>query len=222
MDGIHDLGGMMGFGPVEPEENEPVFHHEWERRVFAMNIAGMGVFGPVDRARHAIERIDPARYLNMTYYERWLDAIEMLAKEFGMLTAEEIASGVAQPAQAPSHPPANAEIIASLVAAGMPATRDDGRQQPKFGLGDRVRTRNLHPSGHIRLPNYVRGHVGVIERIHGTHVFPDTCAHDQGENPQPLYNVKFAASELWGPAAQRHEHVYIDLWEDYLVGADKE
>jgi nitrile hydratase beta subunit len=212
----------MGFGRVEREDDEPVFHYDWERRVFALNIAGMGLFGPVDRARHAIERLEPAAYLNASYYERWLTAIEMLAKEFGVLSEEEIHSGVVQSTRRPPHPPANAEIIASLVAAGMPATRQDGRQQPKFDVGDRVRSRNLHPYGHSRLPGYVRGRIGVIERVHGTHVFPDTFAHDQGENPQPLYNVKFAACELWGSDAPRHDYVYVDLWEDYLVGVDQE
>lgn len=216
MNGIHDMGGMAGFGPIEPERDEPVFHHDWERRVFAMGLATGGAFGPVDRARHAIERMDPATYLQTSYYEHWLAQIEMLAQELGVVSGEELASGVAHTGTPPEHEPPDGEMIAAFIKTGMPASRDTGRQNPRFAVGQSVRARNLHPRGHTRLPRYARGRVGIIERIHGTHAFPDTAAHDLGENPQPLYNVRFEATELWGPDRSHRDQVYIDLWEDYL------
>lgn len=216
MNGIHDMGGMTVFGPIEQEINEPVFHHDWERRVFALNMAVIGAFGPVDRVRHAIERMNPVQYLEVSYYEHWLAAIEMLAKEFAVLSDEEIATGIVKSAQPSSQSPPDSAMIESIIKAGMPATRDSGRQQPRFNVGDKVRARNHNPQGHTRLPRYVRGRSGIIERIYGTHVFPDTVAHDQGENPQPLYNVCFEALELWGSAKPSQDNLHIDLWEDYL------
>jgi nitrile hydratase len=201
MNGIHDMGGMTGFGPIRREENEPVFHADWERR--------LAFFGPVDRARHAVERMDAVDYLTTTYYEHWLAGTEILAKDFGYLTDEEIESGKAV-----------GSTEEGLVRGGMPATREDGRQKPAFKAGDRVRARNIEIPGHTRLPRYVRGKDGVISMLHGTHAFPDTAAHDQGENPQPLYNVRFEARELWGDNVERKDCVYIDLWEDYLEAAE--
>lgn len=216
MNGVHDMGGMTCFGPVVPEENEPVFHSDWERRVFAMGMAGSVFFGPVDRVRHAVERLDPVLYLSSSYYERWIEFIELLVKEFGVLNDEEISTGVSA-SPGPSHePPPSADMIASVIQHGDPVTRQEGRLDPVFTIGDAVRARNIQPQGHTRLPRYVRGKLGRIAVIHGTHVFPDTNAHDQGENPQPLYNVRFSAEELWGPGAPLHDSLYIDLWEDYL------
>lgn len=222
MNGIHDMGGMTGFGPVMREENEPVFHADWERRVFAINIASLAFFGPVDRARHAVERMDAVDYLTTTYYEHWLAATEILAKDFGYLTAEEIDSGKSAGTSELPHPPPDAEMIEGLIRGGMPAIRDEGRLKPSFKVGDKVRARNIEITGHTRLPRYVRGKIGEITIVHGTHAFPDTAAHDQGENPQPLYNVRFEARELWGDNVERKDCVYIDLWEDYLEATTRD
>ena len=140
----------------------------------------------------------------------------MLAKEFNVLSDEEISTGVVNSAYSPSHPPPDGELIESIIKSGMPATRDSGRQDPLFKVGDKVRARNHNPQGHTRLPRYVRGRLGMIDQVYGTHAFPDTAAHDQGENPQPLYNVRFEAVELWGPDQPRQDNLHIDLWEDYL------
>ena len=220
MNGIHDMGGMAGFGPIEREDNEPVFHADWERRVFTMNIASLAFFGPVDRARHAVERMHPIMYLTTSYYEHWLAGTETLAKDFGYLTDDEIESGKATVTIDLPHPPPDAAMAEGLVRGGMPATREDGRQDPAFRVGDRVRARNIEVPGHTRLTAYVRGKTGVIGILHGTHAFPDTAAHDRGENPQPLYNVRFEAAELWGENVARKDCVYIDLWEDYLEPAN--
>jgi nitrile hydratase beta subunit len=214
MNGIHDLGGMTCFGPVLAEADEPVFHSDWERRVFAINVAAGGALGSIDYRRHGIERLAPVEYLRASYYEKWLARVELLAVETGLVSGEELASGVAAE---PGHSdPADPRSIEAVIRRGRPASRSDGRQQPRFTVGTPVRARNLHPQGHTRLPRYVRGRLGRVHAIHGSHVFPDTNAHQRGEQPQPLYSVEFAATELWGPDVNRRDRLYIDLWEDYL------
>jgi nitrile hydratase len=217
MNGIHDLGGMTCFGPVIAEAGEPVFHSDWERRVFAINVAAGGALGSIDYRRHGIERIAPVEYLRSSYYEKWLARVELLAVETGLVSAEELATGhSAAPSAGPAPGP---EEVDAVIRRGRPATRESDRPLPRFVVGERVRARNLNPAGHTRLPRYVRGRVGYVHAIHGTHVFPDTNAHSLGENPQPLYSVAFSATELWGPAANGRDRLYIDLWEDYLEPA---
>lgn len=216
MNGIHDMGGMTCFGPVQREADEPVFHADWERHAFALANAVLPFIGPVDRLRHAIERMHPVDYLTTSYYEHWLAGIGTLLTEFGYLTDEEIESGRVAHVKEPPHPPPTAAMIEALVCGGAPATRDEGRLEPVLKVGDQVRARNFDSRGHTRLPRYVRGKIGVIAAHHGSHVFPDTMAHDLGENAQPLYTVRFEARELWGDNVERRDCVYIDLWEDYL------
>ena len=218
MNGVHDLGGMTCFGPVVAEEDEPVFHGEWERRVFAINVAAGGALGSLDYRRHGIERIAPAEYLRSSYYEKWLARVEILALETGLITEQELSSGHAETRSDADAP--TIEALDAVIFGGRRADRDTGRLEPGFSVGQSVRARNLNPDGHTRLPRYVRGRLGTIHAIHGTHVFPDTNAHGKGENPQPLYCVKFSATELWGPAAAKRDHLFIDLWEDYLEAAD--
>jgi nitrile hydratase beta subunit len=216
MNGIHDMGGMTCYGPIPIKENEPLFPNNWERRVFGINIASLAFFGPIDRARHAVEVMDPVHYLSTSYYEHWLTGIENMGKDLGYLTDEEIDSGVVSMIKATPHPPPDAAMVEGLALGGAPATRADGRQERAFQVGQTVRARNIEITGHTRLVRYVRGKTGLIERCHGTHVFPDTAAHDQGENPQPLYCVRFEAKQLWGDNVERKDCVYLDLWEDYL------
>lgn len=216
MNSIHDMGGMTCFGPIAREENEPLFHAPWERRVFAMTMLGMGRLDTLDAFRHAIERMDPLHYLESSYYEHWLAALETLAVEHGVLTSEELASGIAKTTTISSDPPLPPEAVPVVVSKGAPCSRPAGRRKPRFAVGDTVKAKNLNPSGHTRLPRYVRGKQGVIHLVHGTFVYPDTNAHGGDERPQPLYNVRFSARELWGPTAARRDHLYIDLWEEYL------
>ena len=207
MNGVHDLGGMMGFGPVIVEENEPKFHDNWERRVFAASMLGLGeTLGGVDTFRHAIERMGAANYLQTTYYEHWLAAMETLTAERKL-------------ADLPRKPdPIPADVIETVVKTGAPSHRDIDRK-PKYQVGDKVRAKNLNPTGHTRLPRYARGHIGEIEMLHGNHVFPDSVAHDLGEDPQPLYAVRFTATELWGADAPQKDSLCVDLWENYLEDA---
>ena len=217
MNGVHDMGGMTCFGPVIREKDEPLFHAPWERRVFAMTMLGMGRLDTLDAFRHAVERMDPAHYLESSYYEHWLTALEALALEKGVLTQEELASGRASTTPVSEQPPLPPEAVPVVIQGGAPCSRTTGRQKPRFNVGDCIITKNLNPFGHTRLPRYVRGKQGEIHLVHGTFVYPDTNAHGQGEKPQPLYCVRFDARELWGPEAARRDHLYIDLWEDYLT-----
>lgn len=219
MNGIHDMGGITNFGPVRPETNEPVFHHEWQRRVFGMNMAGLAFVGPIDRARHVIERMDAVHYLTTSYYEHWLHGVVTLLEELGYVSHEELESGKASgPAKLP-HPAPDAEMIEGLVRGGIPANRPC-ESAPAFAPGTKVRARNLEIKGHTRLPRYVMGKPGVVIAYRSCHAFPDTAAHDQGECPQPLYTVRFEARGLWGDNVKRRDSVYIDLWESYLQPMD--
>jgi nitrile hydratase beta subunit len=223
MDGVHDLGGMQGFGPVEREENEPTFHAAWEAVVLAIQHAGRarGLFN-IDEFRHGIERMAPAHYLRATYYEKWLEGITRLLVEKGVVGAEELAT---RQVLFEGNPDASAVAARS----GPPPTRGASNPRwaqdfiretgaaPRFAPGDPVRTREMHPHGHTRLPRYARGRRGVIHLCHGIHVFPDTNAHGRGEQPQPLYSVRFDARELWGESAEPNQVVHIDLWESYLL-----
>jgi len=215
MNGVHDMGGMHGFGPIEHEENEPAFHASWEGRVDAMNRAmGAWLRWNLDQTRFARESIPPAQYLRMSYYEKWFTALQAQMLDAGLITREELAAVKAAPGT-PKATPAMPLSKIDLAKHRASFTRDV-QVAPRFTLGDRVRTRVIHPTGHTRLPRYARGKTGVIARLHGVHVFPDTNAHGQGEQPCPLYAVRFEARELWGGVAAARDAVHLDLWERYL------
>jgi nitrile hydratase subunit beta len=221
MNGGHDLGGMHGLGPInaEPEAQEPVFHADWERRVFGM-VRALGALGRWngDMSRHARERQHPADYLRHTYYENWLAGLEKLLVETGLVSAEELTSGRAlgrADAELRKRRLNAAEIGTAL--AGSPATMSLSAP-PRFRAGDRVRAVNRHPTGHTREPRYVRGRAGVIHLHHGGHVFPDLGAQGVRE-ARHLYTVRFDAGDLWGTDANANSSVYVDLWEDYLEPA---
>lgn len=218
MNGVHDMGGMHGFGRIQREDNEPVFHHRWEGRVFAVEMAGVGGAN-IDHGRHSIERLHPDRYLAYSYYERWLGAFLLRAQETGLLAPAELAA-VASDSLPPGTPPTNPEPSDTLLRVEAARLREEGRMEPRFAIADRVRARNMHPEGHTRLPRYVRGKVGTIVLSHGPQVFPDTRAHGLGPHPQPLYNVRFTSAELWGESGGAQDSVFIDLWEDYLDPAE--
>ena len=208
------MGGMHGFGRVEVESDEPVFHARWEQRVLGMAYQVIG-FGwvPIDAFRHGIERMDPVRYLTAGYYGRWLASLERVLVERGVLGAGEVdarsggRTGSA-PASVPSGPAAAASGFVREV-----------ERAPRFRIGDAVRARIASPSGHTRLPRYAAGRRGLVHRVQPAYVFPDSNAHGLGENPQHLYNVRFAATELWGDAAESGTAVHIDLFEPYLEPA---
>jgi len=215
MDGVHDMGGMDGFGKVEPEPNEPVFHEAWEGRVMAMNRA-VGAAGAwnIDVARFSRELLPPQVYLSSSYYERWQLAMERLLVERGLVDADELAAGRAlrpgKPLQRGKLTTADIGRVMTRGSFGRPATAP-----ARFAPGDRVRAKNIHPRTHTRLPRYVRGHVGIVERVQGCHVFPDSSALGH-EDPQWLYTVRFEGRELWGADADPALTVSIEAFEPYL------
>lgn len=213
MNGVHDMGGMHGMGPIEYEKDEPVFHEPWEGRAFALNRA-MAAWGKwnLDASRHGIERIPPAEYLRLSYYEKWTVRLIDLLVRSGLATRAEIETGRPAPGPKATPPPNAAQLTRGEFRRSVPVAAT-------FHAGQRVRARNIHPAGHTRLPRYARGKVGTVERDHGVFVFPDTNAHFLGENPQHVYSVRFAAQELWGEQASPHDSVYVDLWDDHLEPA---
>jgi nitrile hydratase beta subunit len=219
MNGVHDMGGMHGMGPIQREKNEPVFHAPWESRVFALSRA-LGAWRKwnLDASRHSREVIPPAEYLRMSYYEKWFTALTEQVIDSGLATRAEIDSGKPARGSTKAVPPLTADKVPSLVANGAPANRNVPAA-PRFKAGQRVRARNMHPVGHTRLVRYARGKQGTIERDHGIFVFPDSNAQFQGEKPQHVYSVRFAARELWGDQASPRDAVYIDMWDDYLEPA---
>jgi nitrile hydratase len=219
MNGIHDMGGMHGMGPIRPERNEPVFHHVWESRVFALRRA-MGAWRRwnIDVSRHEVELVPAADYLRMSYYERQFAAFVVLLEKRGFITPAELESGTPEPGMPVAVPALSVDKAAELIAKGVPTSRD-AHAVPRFQIGQRVRARNINPPGHTREPRYVRGKLGIIHRDHGVFVLPDTNAHFLGEKPQHVYSVRFAARELWGADAAPQDGVYVDLWDDYLEPA---
>ncbi len=215
MNGVHDMGGMHGMGPVEIESDEPVFHANWEKRVFATRLAcAYHRRWNSDINRYAVERMPPADYLASTYYEHVLFGLETVLVEQGVVTAEELASGRAT-GKADVAGMLGMEGLDTLLQNRIRARRDEP-VAPKFKAGDAVVARNIHPAGHTRLPRYARGRHGVIDRDFGVYVFPDTNAMRRDPKPQHLYSVRFAARELWGETASARDSVYVNLWDDHL------
>jgi nitrile hydratase len=219
MNGVHDMGGMHGMGPIQVEKNEPVFHFPWEARVFALRRA-MGAWGKwnIDATRYAIELITPADYLRLSYYERQFVAFLEMLLEHDFVTREELDSSAPASGSAKATPTLTVEKANVRIAKGASTSRNVP-VGPRFHPGQRVRARNIHPTGHTRLPRYARGKFGVIDRDHGVFVFPDSNANFLGEKPQHVYSVRFAARELWGEQATPNDSVYLDLWDEYLEPA---
>jgi nitrile hydratase beta subunit len=220
MDGIHDMGGMHGFGPVPIEQDEALFKAPWEARVLAMKIATTAHTGAnVDRFRHLIECMPPASYLNASYYQRWLHSMLEQYRETGMLSATDLAAIAAgdDPAADNSIPGTaiSAEQMRALMSS-YPAPAADQSTLPRFTLGEAVHTKNIHPPGHSRLPGYARGKAGEIVAVHGRHLFADDRGSGLGDTLQHLYTVKFMATQLWGDSANPRDCVNLELWESHL------
>ena len=214
MNGPHDLGGKMGFGAINAELNEPIFHAEWEGRALGLTLAS-GALGAwsIDESRHARESLPWPIYLGTSYYEIWIRALETLLTRHGLVTQAELASGSADPA--PAHPrQLTADRVAGALAKGGPCDRAI-TTAPVFAPGDRVRLQNRHPQGHTRIPGYARGKLGRIIAVHGGFVLPDSSAHGD-DRAERLYTVEFDGAELWGADAEPGTRITIDAWESYL------
>jgi nitrile hydratase len=217
MDGVHDMGGMDGFGKVEPEPNEPAFHAPWEGRVLAMQ-RSMGYAGAwhIDAARFAQEQLPPHVYLTASYYQRWALGLEKNLVDRGFAGADELAAGHALRPGRPIARKLTPDVVKGLSRGSF---YRQAQGPARFKPGDKVRTKNLHPATHTRLPRYARGRVGVVELVHGCHAFPDAVAIDRGDDPQWLYTVVFDGRELWGADADPSVTVSIDAFEPYLEPA---
>ena len=211
-----DLGGTAAPDRVEPEPEDLRFHHDWERRVLGLNLAagGLGTWN-IDMSRRVRETLPD--YADLSYYEIWLSSLERGLVERGLVSDEEVAVG-----HSIDEPVRPVRVLAADAVAGMLASGRSTEREPagpaRFAVGDRVRTRAGHVDHHTRLPGFAAGHVGVVERVHGAHVFPDTNAHGLGEQPQWLYTVVFDATDLWPDGAPGHR-VSVDAWEPYLEPA---
>lgn len=222
MKGGHDLGGKHGLGPIapEPESIEPVFHRDWERRVFAMTMA-TGMLGQwnIDESRHARESQHPADYLKNSYFENWLAGIKTLLLAKGLVSEAELSAALIDHAACADQTPAthltppNAEQALKIIASGGP-TLIDSSESPRFKIGQKVRAKKVHTSGHSRLPAYVQGSVGTVEENYGCHVYPDknSAGERVGEH---LYRVRFSSCSLWG-GTETGDEVLVDLWQPYL------
>jgi nitrile hydratase subunit beta len=201
MDGIHDMGGMDGFGPVEFEHNLAVFHESWEPLSYALGFLGMGLkYWSADQIRHAIERLEPRHYMSASYYERFLTGVASLYVERGTITLpylEELAGG-RFPLSLPITPGAQAR-----------------ERDINFAVGETVMATNTYYRGHCRMPKYVRGKQGVITHIAPSVPFAASAGHGLDAELEPTYHVRFAAKDLWSDAAE-NSTVVVDLWESYL------
>ncbi len=216
MNGGHDMGGIMGFGPVIHEANEPVFHSRWEGRMRGLFSAmGKPLAINIDESRYERENVAPSQYLANSYYGIWYDALVRLLLKRGLVTKDELTAGKSIDPAKPVIGIIDAEAMQHIHFTRKPYDRPVATA-PKFVVGQNIRAKNIHPKGHTRLPRYVRGHLGIITMVHGSHVFPDSNAMGEGEAPQWLYNVRFEGRELWGDDADPTSSVSVDAWESYL------
>ena len=224
MNGVHDMGGQQGFGPVLCEKTEPLFHADWESRAMAMTVA-TGASGQwnIDLSRSARESLPPAVYLSSAYYEIWIRALEKLLLERSMVTQAELDAGQLITPPVKVSKVLNRDTVDAALKAGSPTERPID-QPALFKVGQKVRAINMHPQGHTRLPRYVRGHVGTVVSLHGGHVLPDL--HTLRPLPpfnvvvEWLYTVVFDGPTLWGAASDPHVEVTVDAWESYLEAVD--
>ena len=227
MNGVHDLGGTDGLGPVVVEENEPVWHSEWEKHAFCMFPFPFraGWFN-IDQFRYGIEQMHPADYLLSPYYEHWLHTAEHWGVTTGNLDLEEVEKRTRHYLENPNEPlpeRKDPDLVAFVDAAvkGGVSPRRDLDAPPKFKVGDRVRVREDSPKEHTRRARYVRGKTGTVELHHGTFVYPDSAAAGRGDDPQHVYSVRFSGTDLWGEsAADPNSTVYFDVWEPYIEPAN--
>jgi nitrile hydratase len=219
MNGVHDMGGMQDMGPIDYNPHEPVFHEAWEGRVWAL-MRATAAFGPARRKnfRYELEILPPADYLRMSYYERFFTTLIDRLLHGNAITQTELNSGHPDAGSNRGAPTLTPAMVDAQLARRTSLRRDDLHVKPRFRTGQRVRARNMNPTGHTRLPRYVRGHLGTIIRDHGIFNLQDTNpeGYTLGDNPQHVYTVRFSARDLWGNQASARDSVFADLWDDYL------
>ncbi|KAB1190443.1 nitrile hydratase subunit beta [Haloferax sp. MBLA0076] len=217
MDGIHDMGGMHGFGAV-PTSDDVQFHAQWERETYAMmKLLGMQGQFNTHQMRATVERMAPKVYLESTYFERWLTGIEDRLLEDGVLSQEELREAHSTVSDGTKTQRSDDDLV-SLVRERFSADAFSNQTEidPRFEEGDSVVAKNSHPFGHTRLPGYVRRARGSIRKYLGTFHLPDAAARGDTSVTEPMYSVGFDAAELWGDDAEGNGTIYIDLFESYL------
>ncbi|WP_064444891.1 nitrile hydratase subunit beta [Rhodococcus sp. YH3-3] len=223
MNGLFDLGGVDGLGPINASKQEPAFHAEWEKVVLTLFPAlfRAGWFG-LDSFRHGIETMDPVVYLTSPYYEHWLHTFETHGQRNGELDMDELdrrtAHFLAHPdAPLPEHA-SNKELVDFIDAAsagGVPPQRPTDNPI-RFAVGDKVRLSHDAPRGHTRLARYVRGKVGTVSVHRGAFVYPDAAGNGLGDDPQHVYTILFDSAELWGEQAEPNTTTTFDVWDPYI------
>ena len=216
MDGIHDMGGMQGWGTVAIDPDEPVFREPWHGRAFAMGAMSMGLSGTnLDAFRHGLERLHPYDYLADGYYGRWLACAETLLVDSGVLAPGAVEARARNLTGETVDEPADVEENKPTYERGGAGSLREIDEVPTFSPGDRVRAKDMRTGGHTRMPGYIRGRTGTVHALRPAALLPDTNAHFLGENPQHVYTVEFNSTELWGPDAEAAA-LRIDLFESYL------
>lgn len=207
MDGVHDLAGRQGFGPVPHTANGPIgdtFKYDWEHLGYSLLFLGVtnGNF-TLDEVRHAVERLEPVYYLSTPYYERYIIGAATLMVEKGVLTHDELEAAAGGPFP----------LALPATSPGRPAREN----RETFEVGDKVRVTDDHFAGHVRYPAFCRGKVGTVQHRTGmTWPFPDAAGHGRSDGgSEPSYHVEFDAAELFGDDTDAGA-VVVDLFEGYL------
>jgi nitrile hydratase beta subunit len=222
MDGVHDMGGMQGFGPVVESGGELAYHERWEPRVFAIQmLVGLEGLGAGPGGRAVREEMDPVDYLGASYYERWLFSAEQRLLRKGTLAPGEVESMMKRLEAGEPVPTHHDGAMAKRVLADLRATfpMDPPPDGARFAPGQRVRVKRMHPAGHTRCPRYARGAVGEIEEVRGADRLPDRAVYGEKVAPEPVYSVAFRSEDLWGPSEERPWTVSLDMWDSYLEPA---
>jgi nitrile hydratase len=224
MDGVHDMGGMHGFGPVvEPGSGLP-YHERWEPRAFAIQLlVGIEGLGAGPGGRPVREEMDPADYLAASYYERWLYSAEQRLLRKGTIAPgdiERVMQRIEAGDQAPTHrDAAMAERVVADLKTAFPMDPPPSPDDVRFRPGQEVRVKRMHPAGHTRCPRYARGATGVIQAVRGADRLPDRSVYGEKVAPEPVYSVAFRSKELWGASEEPPFTVLLDLWDSYLEPA---
>jgi nitrile hydratase len=220
VDGIHDMGGTQGWGELHFDPDEPAFTAPWQGRAFAISLLSMNRLTGrnLDAMRHALERLRPLQYLENGYYGRWLLMAETLLTDSGVLAVGAVDARARTLRGEDVTEPPDAELAKPDYTPTGPGSLRQVDDPPRFKVGEQVRAKDLHPKGHTRLPRYVRGRIGTVERIQPAALLPDTNAHFVAENPQHCYQVAFDSQSLWGDDAEPFV-LHIDLFDDYLEAA---
>jgi nitrile hydratase len=221
VDGVHDMGGMHGFGAVVEPGSEAPYHERWEPRVFALHLMiSTERLGAGPGGRPTREEMEPAEYLEASYYERWIWSAERRLERAGTIEPGEVEAMMERLRAGADDPDRrDRKLVERTLTTLHDVEQIAAATDTRFGAGDRVRVRRMRPRGHTRCPRYARGVAGTVERAHGLDVLPDLAVYGRETTPEPVYSVAFGSDDLWGPGDEPPFTVLLDLWESYLEPA---